>query len=111
MVLNVKLKLRQQIILLISLSLLIPAIAITSVSIYKINSKAEEDIGHFRNDEMAKLKQYLKHITDVAYGMVEARHQQLTATTGDTTMTEDKVRTIMTEQCLQELAKIRFDQG
>lgn len=109
---NLKLKLKQQIILLISLALLVPTLAITTFSIYQINKKATADIENFRDDEMSKLKLYLKHITDVAFGMVEARHQDVIASaTPDGPLSEDQVRSIMTEQCLAELSKIRFDQG
>ena len=51
-------KLKQQIILLIGLSLVVPAILITSISIYKIKAKADADIEQFRSDELEKLNYY-----------------------------------------------------
>jgi hypothetical protein len=112
MKLRFKLRLKQQIILLIGLALLVPAIVITSISIYKINSKAKADIEQFRSDEMTNLKLYLKHITDIAYGMVEVRHKEMMdSMTSDSTMSTDNVSAYMSEQCLKELSKIRFDNG
>ncbi|HEY5919349.1 MAG TPA: cache domain-containing protein [Chryseolinea sp.] len=112
MKLRFKLRLKQQIILLISLALLVPAIVITTISIYKINSKAKADIEQFRKDEMTNLKLYLKHITDIAYGMIEERHKQMTeAMKSDSTMSTDNVTAYMADQCLTELSKIRFDNG
>lgn len=112
MKLRLKLRLKQQIILLISLALLVPAIAITTISIYKISTKAKADIEEFRTEEMTKLKIYLKHITDIAYGMIEVRHNQLTdSLKSDSTLSTDLVTHYMTEQCLKELSKIRFDNG
>jgi hypothetical protein len=107
-----RLKLKQQIILLISLALMVPAIIITTISIYKINSKAEADIAQFQVDEMSKLKLYLKHITDIAYGMIEVRHKQMVdSLKSDTTVSSEELKMFMTEQCLKELSKIRFDKG
>jgi methyl-accepting chemotaxis protein len=109
---RLKLGLKQQIILLISLALLVPAIVITSISIYKINTKAKADIDQFRKEEMVKLKFYLKHITDIAYGMIDVRYNQLSdSLTSDSTMSTDKLKQYMTDQCLRELSKIRFDNG
>jgi len=101
-------KLKQQITLLTALALLVPSILITAVSIYAINTQAESDIAQYRTDEFDKLKQYLKHITDVAYGIVEVNHKGLLAL-GDAG--SDSLKHIMERGCLQELAKIRFDKG
>lgn len=112
MPLKFRLKLKQQIVLLISLALLVPAIVITTISIYKINSKAEADIEEFRADEMTKLKLYLKHITDIAYGVVEVRHREmLDSLKADSTLSPDKLRVAMMNACVNELSKIRFDKG
>ena len=109
-------KLKQQIILLISLSLLIPSLAITSISIYKMQNKAKADIAQFRTDELNKLKLYLKHITDIAYGMIEVRNAQLEDSVAmfekkDSTFQSAKFKAKMKEQLLTELSKIRFDKG
>ncbi len=98
-------KLKQQITLLISLALIIPVIAISSVAIYKIRKKAVADIEEYRNDEFSKLKLYLKHITDVAYGVIEDAHKQsLDSTTGIS-------QTVILEKSLAQLSQVRFDQG
>jgi methyl-accepting chemotaxis protein len=112
MKLRLKLRLKQQIILLIGLALLVPAIVITTISIYKINSKAKADIEQFRKDEMTNLKLYLKHITDIAYGMIEVRHKEmLSSVKSDSTAASVDESVYMTENCLKELSKIRFDNG
>ena len=112
MTLKFKLRLKQQIVLLISLALLVPAIFITTISIYKINTKAKADIEQFRHDEMTNLKLYLKHITDIAYGMIEERHHQMMELSKtDSTMGTGDVNKYMSEVCLNELSKIRFDKG
>jgi methyl-accepting chemotaxis protein len=106
-----RLKLRQQIILLISLALVVPAMVITTISIHKINNKAKADINQFRTEEMTKLQLYLKHITDIAYGMIEARHKQITtAVESDSTVSIDETK-VMSTFVSEELAKIRFDKG
>lgn len=97
-------KLKQQITLFALLGLLVPAIFISSFSIYKFKSKAEADIADFEQAETTKLKQYLKHITDVAYGLIDTRYKQAGA---DTSMTTEAVM----EKCLADLAAIRFDRG
>jgi methyl-accepting chemotaxis protein len=108
-----RLKLKQQIILLTSLALLVPALVITTISIYKITSKAEADIAQFQVDEMSKLKLYLKHITDIAYGMIEVRHKQMVDSlkSDTTTVSSEELKVFMTNQCLKELSQIRFDKG
>ncbi len=101
-------KLKQQITLFASLGLLVPAILISSFSIYKIKSKADADIAEFEQVEMNKLKLYLKHITDVAYGLIDTRFQEAQAIAAqDTTV---KIAKLM-EGCLADLSKIRFDRG
>ena len=107
-------KLKQQILLLIGLSLIVPAILITSISVYKIKAKADADIEEFRNDELTKLKLYLKHITDIGFGMIEVRHKQLKDSL--THLPQDSASQFVflhqgMEKCLTELSKIRFDKG
>ena len=108
-------KLKQQITLLISLSLLLPSVLISSVSIYKIKSKATADIESFRKDEMDKLKLYVKHITDIGYGIVDVNYKQLqdslTAIAADTTASKGGVEKIMLGKSLKMLSDIRFDKG
>jgi len=90
------------------LALMVPAILISAIAIYKIKAKATADIEEYRADEYAKLKLYLKHITDIAYGVVETEYknfQERKAT--DSTLTQAEVM----EDCLAQLSKIRFDKG
>jgi putative methionine-R-sulfoxide reductase with GAF domain len=105
------LNLRRQIILLISLALVVPAIVITTISIYKINSKAEADIAQFRTDEMTKLKLYLKHITDIAYGMIEVRHKQISDSLESNALSKDSLKISISRFVSTELSRIRFDNG
>jgi putative methionine-R-sulfoxide reductase with GAF domain len=109
-------KLKQQIILLITLSLLLPSLVITGVALYKIRSKALADIEQFREDEMTKLKLYLKHITDIGYGMIDVKHKQLKDSLSslglrDTARVYKKVQSSILQQCLDDLSGIRFDKG
>lgn len=97
-------KLKQQITLFALLGLLVPAIFISAFSIYKIKSKAEADIVEYEEAETAKLRQYLKHITDVAYGMIDTRYQHASKDTSTT------LGAAM-EKTLADLAAIRFDRG
>jgi GAF domain-containing protein len=101
-------KLKQQITLLTALALVVPSVLITAVSIYAINSKAGRDIEEYRADEFTKLKEYLKHITDVAYGIVEVSHKELVTFGG---ASSDSIKHMMENDCLAELARIRFDNG
>jgi PAS domain S-box-containing protein len=98
-------KLKQQITLMMCLALLVPAVLIGFIAIYKIQSKAKADIEEYRTEEYTKLKLYLKHITDIAYGIVEVAHKNA----------QDSASTISLEEhmevSLEQLAKIRFDQG
>ncbi|MBT1703374.1 cache domain-containing protein [Chryseosolibacter indicus] len=100
-------KLRQQITLLTSLALLVPAILISTISIYKIRNKAEADIEEYQTEEFNKLKLYLKHITDIAYGIVETRYNSIEKTVLPNTQFRDSLM----EASLKDLSKIRFDQG
>jgi hypothetical protein len=102
-------KLKQQITLLTALALLVPSVLITAVSIYTVSAKAEDDIAQYRTEEFDKLKQYLKHITDIAYGIVEVSHKELVSLAG--TDASDSLKYIMETDCLEELSKIRFDNG
>lgn len=101
-------KLKQQITLFALLGLLVPAILITSFSIFKIKTKAETDIAAFEADEYAKLKLYLKHITDVAYGLVETRFAEAKVKAESDTSVH--ISAIM-DECLADLSKMRFDHG
>lgn len=101
-------KLRQQITLLTSLALLIPVILIASISVYKIKKKADADIQTFQREEMEKLRLYLKHITDIAYGIVEVNYAKATQTIKENpSLTYDSLM----EASLSELSQIRFDKG
>lgn len=108
-------KLKQQITLLTSLSLLLPSIFISSVAIYKIKSKATADIESYRVDEMNKLKLYVKHITDIGYGVVDVNYKQLQDSlkiiAADTTASKAGVEKIMLGKSLRMLSDIRFDKG
>lgn len=110
-------KLRQKITLLISLALLVPTVVISTVAIYKIKSKASRDIASYHDEEFAQLKVYLKHITDIAYGVIETQHKALADSIArhnqhaDSTQAKLSMTPAMMEQTLQELAAIRFDNG
>src|SRR6478752_2055987 len=105
-------KLKQQITLLISLALIVPAAVISSIAIHKINSKAKADIEQYRTDEMAKLKVYLKHITDIAYGTIEVQHKQLQdSLKSGVGHSSESIQEIMINECLEKLSNIRFDKG
>jgi hypothetical protein len=108
-------KLKQQITLLISLSLLVPSVLISSVAIYKIKSKATADIESYRLEEMNKLKLYVKHITDIGYGIVEVNYKQLSDSAArlskDTTVSSDALNKIALDKSLVMLSQIRFDKG
>jgi len=95
------LKLKQQITLLISLALIVPAVLIGSVAIYRIQKKASADIEEYRTEEYTKLKLYLKHITDIAYGIVETQYKLSTDSTHAGSM----------NTALDQLSQIRFDNG
>lgn len=105
-------KLKYQILLLASLALLVPALLISSVSIYMVKSGATADIQAYRDEEMSSLKQYVKHITDIAYGVIDVRYKQLNDSLSlykrlDSTLSDEQIL----EHCLAELAHIRFDKG
>lgn len=101
---KVNLNLKQQITLMITLALIVPPALVGFVSIYRIQKQARADIEHFRTDELNKLKLYLKHITDIAYGMVEVSYA---SSSKDTTMQlQDAMRVT-----LEELSHVRFDKG
>jgi ABC-type multidrug transport system fused ATPase/permease subunit len=102
-------KLRQQITLLTSLALLIPVILISSIAIYKINRKAERDIAEYQKEELAKLKLYLKHITYVAYGMIEVRFLEIQDNAN--IKADVLLRDSLMAESLNDLSKIRFDSG
>ncbi len=101
-------KLKQQITLFAMLGLLVPAILISSFSIYKIKNQSEADIAEFEKTESQKLKLYLKHITDVAYGLVDKRFTEARSIASKDTSANVKV---LMQQCLDDLSKIRFDRG
>lgn len=110
-------KLRQKITLLISLALLVPTVFISTVAIYKIKSKANTDIASYHDEELGKLKLYLKHITDIAYGMIEVQHKHLQDSIdrfnahADSTQTKMTMSPELMERTLKELSAIRFDKG
>src|SRR6478752_5115616 len=103
-----QLKLKHQITVLVTLALLVTALLITSIAIYKIRAKATSDIEEYRLEESKKLKLYLKHITDIGYGVIEVEHNRI-KNTKDTTgqVKEDS----LLESCLNLLSKVRFDKG
>lgn len=87
----------------ISLALIVPPALVGFVSIYRIQKEARADIEQYRTDELNKLKLYLKHITDIAYGIVEVSHQ----TERDSTLTANDAMKVT----LDELSRVRFDKG
>jgi len=100
---KLNLNLKQQITLMISLALIVPPALVGFVSIYRIQKEARADIAEFRTDELNKLKLYLKHITDIAYGIVEVSHQSMS----DTAFHNQDVMKVT----LHELSQVRFDKG
>lgn len=104
-------KLKQRTMLLISLALLVPIMLISSISIYVIYKKAQSDIVAYRNEEFSKLQVYLKHITDVAYAMVEVQYKIATDSMQDSTNRDEAYHKTILDQCLLELSEIRFDKG
>ncbi|HEY9008990.1 MAG TPA: cache domain-containing protein [Ohtaekwangia sp.] len=106
-------KLKQQITLLISLALLVPSVLISSIAISKIKSQVTSDIEFYRVDEMNKLKMYIKHITDIAYGVVEVNYKQMQDSLAsiDSTVSADVLKKQMLDKCLTTLSQIRFDKG
>ena len=87
----------------ITLALIVPPALVGFVSIYRIQTQAKADIEQFRTDELNKLKLYLKHITDIAYGIVEVSHQ---TTRDSAAMTTDAMNVT-----LVELSRVRFDKN
>ena len=59
-------RLKAQITLLIAGALLTPVLLISAVAIFSVHQKANADIRHYRQEELAKLKVYLKHLVDIA---------------------------------------------
>ncbi len=107
-------KLKQQIILLITFSLLLPSIVITAISLMKIRNKSIAEIEQYKVDEMSKLKVYVKHITDIGYGMIEVRDKQVNDSIRSLKLTDSayqSLRNTMMQKCLRELSSIRFDKG
>lgn len=103
-------KLKHQITLLVTAALLIPALFIAALSINQIKSKADADIEDYRKEELKKLKVYLKHITDIGYGMIEVEHLQMKeATTQDSSASFSELQ--LMDRCLSHLSQIRFDNG
>src|SRR6187549_1921772 len=100
---KLNLNLKQQITLMISLALIVPPALVGFVSIYRIQKEANADIEEFRTDELNKLKLYMKHITDIAYGIVEVSHQSST----DSSFNKQDAMKVT----LYELSQVRFDKG
>ena len=100
---KLKLNLKQQITLMISLALIVPPALVGFVSIYRIHKEAKADIEQFRTDELNKLKLYLKHVTDIAYGIVEVSHQ---SARDSASLAQNAMQVT-----LDELSRIRFDKG
>ena len=101
---RLNLNLKQQITLMISLALIIPPALVGFVSIYRIQKQAHADIEEFRTSELNNLKLYLKHITDIAYGIVEVSYA---SSQKDTTMQLQDAMKVT----LEELSHVRFDKG
>jgi len=87
----------------ISLALIVPPALVGFVSIYRIHKEAKADIEEFRTEELNKLKLYLKHITDIAYGVVEVSHQ---SARDSASLAQNAIQVT-----LDELSQVRFDKG
>src|SRR5690349_20848828 len=109
-------KLKQQIILLITLSLVLPSLIITTVSLFKMRSKSLANIEQYHEDETNKLKLYLKHITDIGYGMIEVSAKQMKDSLAalqlpDSSAHYKKIKNSLQQKLLKDLSQIRFDKG
>lgn len=69
---NLKLK----IVLLTSLSVIIPALLISLVSVYSINQNFKKEVETFRADALAKAKDETKAKVDIAYNMVAREYER-----------------------------------
>ena len=88
-------KLKSKIAIFTAVLLAITVVVISSISIYSIRSKGQQDIQTFRQESMEKTKENLKDVLDVAYGIIENGYEEA----GEGNM----------EETLQLLAKLRFD--
>ncbi|MEO1050566.1 MAG: cache domain-containing protein [Bacteroidota bacterium] len=70
-------KLRAKIIFIISSMLAVTVIAISSITIYSINKKGQEDLANFEENEFENIQTNLKDIVEVAAGVIETQHQKL----------------------------------
>ncbi len=113
-------RLKAQITLLIAGALLTPVLLISAVAIFSIHQKANADIRHYRQEELANLKVYLKHLVDIAYGSVEhnykvAQGAAAQAPTPDSVAVTAPGGETLAQRpmgaCLRELASLRFDRG
>ncbi|MBD0254535.1 MAG: cache domain-containing protein, partial [Cytophagales bacterium] len=107
-------RLKAQITLLVAGALLTPVLLISTVAMYSIYRKANADIGHYRQEELDKLKVYLKHLVDIAYGAVEHNHHQAQQAAPPTPAADSAAAPLAQDPmmtCLRELAAIRFDRG
>jgi GAF domain-containing protein/HAMP domain-containing protein len=108
-------RLKTQITLLIAGALLTPVLLISAVAIFSIHQKANSDIRRYHQEELDKLKVYLKHLVDIAYGAVEHNYKQAqqapmpapdSAAAGGEASPANPMAA-----CLRELASLRFDRG
>jgi GAF domain-containing protein len=112
-------RLKAQITLLIAGALLTPVLLISTVAIFSIHQKANADIGRYRQEELDKLKVYLKHLVDIAYGAIEHNYTQAQQAAAQAPLPDSTAVTpgggaiaeAPMAACLRELASLRFDRG
>ncbi len=104
-------RLKAQITLLIAGALLTPVLLISAVAMYSIHRKATADIGHYRQEELASLKVYLKHLVDIAYGTVAHEHGQAQRAAAPAPADSTAAPADPMAACLKQLSAIRFDRG
>lgn len=110
-------RLKAQITLLIAGALLTPVVLISAVAVFSIHRKANADIRQYRQEELDKLKGYLKHLVDIAYGAVEHNYVQAQQAAARVPAPQGVAQTgpegaeNPMAACLRELASLRFDRG
>lgn len=127
--------LRLKIILIVSGLLVFTVICISTITIFSINKKGEQDLVEFESEEFEKVKKSLKDIVDVSTGMIETAYETtkddqvllrhirgtrlINADSAMLAIGDDELLSIyrddaqqeLMEMALDKLSKIRFDNG
>lgn len=125
---------KRKIVLTFSLLMIINILVITSIAIYFVYKKNQQDIISFRKSEIQKLKDHLSNLIDIPYNLISQSYQR---TQNDTFLIEyikkelhrnDSLATQMNDatllqmykeaaqkkylqEAILEISSIRFDQG